>query len=168
MVETLVDWFTGIFSDLLPGQLVIFLISMLPVLELRGGLIAAALLDIPLVQAVVICLIGNLIPIPFVLLLVRPVFAWLKKTSWLRPTVEHLEAKAMGKSEQIQRYEFWGLLIFVGIPLPGTGVWTGAMIASMLNISIKRAMPPLILGMCMAAIIMCFVSYVLPWLLLQA
>ena len=80
---------------------------------------------------------------------------------------EKLERKAMGKSDTIRRYEFWGLLIFVGIPLPGTGVWTGALIASMLNISIKRAMPPLVLGMGMATVIMCFFSYVLPWIVTQ-
>ena len=116
-------------------------------------------------EAVCICFIGKLIPIPFILLLIRPVFRWLKKTSLFRPLVERLERKAMGKSDTIRRYEFWGLLIFVGIPLPGTGVWTGALIASMLNISIKRAMPPLVLGMGMATVIMCFVSYFLPWLL---
>lgn len=167
MVESLVDWFTSVFADLLPGELVIFLLSMLPILELRGGLIAAALLDIPLVEAVCICFMGNLIPVPFILLLIRPIFAWLKRTALFRPFVEKLERKAMGKSDTIRRYEFWGLLIFVGIPLLGTGVWTGALIASMLNISIKRAMPPLVLGMGMATIIMCFVSYFLPWLLTQ-
>ncbi len=167
MVESLVDWFTSVFADWLPGELVIFLLSMLPILELRGGLIAAALLDIPLIEAVCICFIGNLIPVPFILLLIRPIFAWLKRTALFRPFVEKLERKAMGKSDTIRRYEFWGLLIFVGIPLPGTGVWTGALIASMLNISIKRAMPPLVLGMGMATIIMCFVSYFLPWLLTQ-
>ncbi len=139
MVESLVDWFTSVFADLLPGELVIFLLSMLPILELRGGLIAAALLDIPLVEAVCICFIGNLIPVPFILLLIRPIFAWLKRTALFRPFVEKLERKAMGKSDTIRRYEFWGLLIFVGIPLPGTGVWTGALIASMLNISIKKS-----------------------------
>lgn len=167
MVEALVDWFTAIFVDWLPGELVVFILSMLPLLELRGGLIAAALLNIPLVEAVCICFIGNLIPVPFILLLIRPIFAWLKRTALFRPLVERLERKAMGKSDTIRRYEFWGLLIFVGIPLPGTGVWTGALIASMLNISIKRAMPPLVLGMGMATIIMCFVSYFLPWLLAQ-
>ena len=104
MVETLVDWFTGIFSDILPGQLVIFLISMFPILELRGGLIAAALLHIPLVEAVCICLIGNLLPIPFILLLIRPIFNWLRKTSLFRPFVERLEAKAMGKSDKTVSY----------------------------------------------------------------
>ena len=167
MVESLVNWFTTLFADLLPGELVVFLLSMMPILELRGGLIASALYGIPIVEAGCICFVGNLIPIPFILLLIRPVFNWLRQTSLFRPLVEKLESKAMGKSDTIQKYEFWGLLIFVGIPLPGTGAWTGALIASMLNISIKRAMPPIALGLCMATVIMCFFSDFLPWLLTQ-
>ncbi|MBR6755333.1 MAG: small multi-drug export protein [Peptococcaceae bacterium] len=162
MAESLAVWFTELFTGYLPKELIVFVISMLPILELRGGLIAAALLDIPLLEAIIICFIGNILPIPFALLLVRPVFNWLRKTRLFRPMVEHLEAKAMGKSDQIQRYEFWGLALFVGIPLPGTGAWTGALIASMLNISIKRAMPPIILGLIMATTIMCLISYGIP------
>ena len=167
MVESLVNWFTTLFADLLPGELVVFLLSMMPILELRGGLVAAALYGIPIVEAVCICFIGNLIPIPFILLLIRPIFNWLRQTSLFRPLVEKLENKAMGKSDTIQKYQFWGLWIFVGVPLPVTGACTGALIASMLNISIKRAMPPIILGLGMATTIMCFFSYFLPWLLLQ-
>ena len=115
MVESLVNWFTTIFSDILPGELVVFLLSMMPILELRGGLIAAALYGIPIVEAVCICFIGNLIPIPFILLLIRPIFNWLRQTSLFRPLVEKLESKAMGKSNSIQTYEFWGLLLFVGV-----------------------------------------------------
>ena len=118
-------------------------------------------------EAVCICFVGNILPIPFVLLLIRPIFAWLKQTSLFRPMVEKLENKAMGKSDQIRRYEFWGLMIFVGIPLPGTGAWTGALIAAMLNISIKRAIPPILLGLCMATVIMCMVSYVIPWIVMS-
>jgi len=162
MAESLAVWFTELFTGYLPKELIVFVISMLPVLELRGGLIAAALLDIPLVEAIIVCFIGNILPIPFALLLVRPVFNWLRKTKLFRPLVERLENKAMGKSEQVQRYEFWGLALFVGIPLPGTGAWTGALIASMLNISIKRAMPPIILGLIMATTIMCLISYGIP------
>ena len=162
MAESLAVWFTELFTGYLPKELIVFVISMLPILELRGGLIAAALLSIPLLEAIIICFIGNILPIPFALLLVRPVFNWLRKTRLFRPMVEHLEAKAMGKSDQIQRYEFWGLALFVGIPLPGTGAWTGALIASMLNISIKRAMPPIILGLIMATTIMCLISYGIP------
>ncbi len=165
MVESLVDSFMALCPDWLPGELIIFILSMMPILELRGGLIAASLLNIPLLKAVCICFVGNVIPIPFILLFIRPIFNWLKRTKLFRPMVERLEARAMGKSDRIRRYEFWGLLIFVGIPLPGTGVWTGALIASMLNISIKRATPPLVLGMAMATVIMCFISYGLPWIL---
>lgn len=165
MTETLANWFTSIFADQLPKELIVFLISMLPILELRGGLIAAALLGMPITEAVIICLIGNVIPIPFILLLIRPIFSWLRKTDFFRPLVESLERKAIGKSDRIQKYEFWGLLIFVGVPLPGTGAWTGALIASMLNISLKRAVPPILLGLLMATVIMCFISYALPWLL---
>ena len=167
MVESLVNWFTTLFADRLPGELVVFLLSMMPVLEQRGGLIASARSGIPIVEAVCICFVGNLIPLPFILLLIRPVFNWLRQTSLFRPLVEKLERKAMGKSDTIRKYEFWGLLFFVGIPLPGTGAWTGALIASMLNISIKRAMPPIILGLGMATVIMCFVSYFLPWVITQ-
>lgn len=167
MAESLVNWFTTAFADLIPAELLVFLLSMLPVLELRGGLIAASVLNVPLVKAIAICFVGNLLPLPFILILIRPVFRWLKLSRIMRPIVTSLEQKAMGKSDTIRRYEFWGLLIFVGIPLPGTGVWTGALIASMLNISIKRAMPPIVLGMGMATVIMTFVSYVLPWLVLN-
>lgn len=165
MSELLIDWLMEVFSNLMPAELFVFLISMLPVLELRGGLIAAALLDIPIAKAALICFVGNILPIPFILLLTRPIFAWLKQTKLFRPMVEKLETRAMGKSDQIRMYEFWGLLIFVGIPLPGTGAWTGAMIAAMLNISIKRAMPPITLGVCMAGVIMCVISYVIPWMI---
>lgn len=168
MVESLVNWFTTVFAGIIPAELLVFLLSMLPVLELRGGLIAASILGIPLGKAIGICFVGNLIPVPFILILIRPIFRWLKMARISRPLVSALERKAMGKSDTIRRYEFWGLLIFVGIPLPGTGAWTGALIASMLNISIKRAMPPIILGMGMATVIMTFVSYVLPYLVLQA
>lgn len=164
MSEVLIDWMMHTFSNLMPSELFVFLISMLPILELRGGLIAAALLDLPIVKAALICFVGNVLPIPFILLLTRPIFAWLKRTIVFRPIVEKLEKRAMGKSDQIRTYEFWGLLIFVGIPLPGTGAWTGAMIAAMLNISIKRAMPPITLGVCMAGAIMCVFSYMIPWI----
>ena len=165
MSESIVNWMMTVFSDLIPAELFVFIISRLPILELRGGLIAAALLDIPLVEAVVICFVGNILPVPFILLLIRPIFAWLKQTALFRPMVERLEAKAMGKSDQVRKYEFWGLLLFVGIPLPGTGAWTGALIAAMLNISIKRALPPITLGICMAGVIMCVISYVIPALI---
>ena len=165
MTETLVAWFTTNLSGILSEELIVFVVSMMPILELRGGLIASALFKIPMVKAVIICVIGNLIPIPFILAFITPIFNWLKKTKWIKPKLEKLEEKSMGKSETIQKYEFIGLMLFVGIPLPGTGAWTGALIASLLNIRIKKAFPAIICGVLIATVIMCIISYFIPWLI---
>ena len=162
MVESLVQWFVTKLGGKAAKELIVFIISMVPILELRGGLLAAgpAFLDIPTWRAIPICIICNLIPIPFILLLIRPIFAWLRRTKLFRPLVEKLEAKAMSKSGQIEKYEFWGLVLFVGIPLPGTGAWTGSLIASLLGIDWKKAFLAVVIGVCMATVIMYFLSYV--------
>ena len=149
MTETLVQWFVTHLGGKAAKELIIFIISMIPILELRGGILAAgpAFLNI-------------LIPIPFILLLIRPIFEWLRKTRLFRPLVEKLEKKAMSKSDQISRYEFWGLVLFVGIPLPGTGAWTGALVASLLGIDWKKAFGAIVVGVCMASVIMYILSYV--------
>ena len=151
MTETLVQWFVTHLGGKAAKELIIFIISMIPILELRGGILAAG---------PAICLVGNLIPIPFILLLIRPIFAWLRKTRLFRPLVEKLEKKAMSKSDRISRYEFWGLVLFVGIPLPGTGAWTGALAASLLGIDWKKAFGAIVVGVCMASVIMYILSYV--------
>lgn len=143
------------------NEVIVFLISMVPILELRGGLLAAgpAFLDVPMWRAIPICVVGNLLPIPFILLLITKIFDWMKGTKKLKPVVEKLEKKAMSKSANIEKYEFWGLVIFVGIPLPGTGAWTGALIAALLGIRFRKAFPAIVLGVCLAAFIMTILSY---------
>lgn len=162
MAETLVQWFITNLGGKVTKEVIIFVISMVPILELRGGLLAAspALLNVPMWTAIPLCIVGNIIPVPFILWLITPIFNWMKGMKLFRPMVEKLEAKAMGKSEQIEKYEFWGLVAFVGIPLPGTGAWTGALIASLLGIKVKKAFPAILLGIIMATIIMTFISYV--------
>ena len=146
----------------LPKELVIFIISMIPILELRGGLVAASVLNIKMFKAIGICLAGNIIPVPFILLFITPIFAYLKGTKLLKPMVLKLEETAMGKSDRIQKYEFIGLVLFVGIPLPGTGAWTGSLIAALLGVKLKKAIPAIMLGLLLATVIMCTVSYGLP------
>ncbi len=163
MVENLANWLTDAMSGL-PAELVIFVISMIPILELRGGIVAASLLGVPITTAIPICIIGNIIPIPFILLFITKIFELMKKTKLFRPLVEKLESKAMGKSDKIKKYEFVGLMLFVGIPLPGTGAWTGSLIAALLRIKNKKAVPAIFLGLLMATVIMCIVSYFIPWL----
>ena len=164
MTDSLIHWFTENLS-FMPKELIISIISMVPILELRGGLIAAALLKISMFKAIGVCILGNIIPIPFILLFITPIFEWMKKTKLFRPLVEKIENKSMSKSDKIQKYEFLGLLLFVGIPLPGTGAWTGALIASLLGIKIKKAVPAILLGLVLATIIMCTISYGIPWLI---
>ena len=95
------------------------------------------------------------------------IFDLLRKTKLFKPVVEKLEAKAMGKSDKIKKAEFWGLVLFVGIPLPGTGAWTGSLIASLLKIRRKKASVAIFLGILLATVIMCVVSYLIPWFITQ-
>ncbi len=157
-MEGLVNWFIETLQGI-SGEWVSFIISMVPILELRGGLLAASLLNVDILTAVPICILGNILPIPFILWFITPIFTWLKKTKLFRPMVEKLEAKALGKSEKIEKGYFWGLALFVGIPLPGTGAWTGALIAALLDIKFKKAFPAILVGIAIATIIMSIVSY---------
>ena len=161
MTETLVQWFVQNLGGSAAKELIIFIISMIPILELRGGLLAAgpAFLNVPMWRAIPICIIGNLIPVPFILLFITKIFTWLKGTEHLKPFVEKMENRAMNKKEQIEKYEFWGLLLFVGIPLPGTGAWTGSLIAALLGIKFKKAFPAVCLGILLASFIMTVLSY---------
>ena len=158
MVENLVSFFIDLFSGL-NKNLVLLLISCMPIIELRGGLIAAFLLKINLLTGFIICFIGNLLPIPFILYFITPLFNKLKKTKYLNKLVTKLENKANNKKDKIEKSEFFGLIFFVGIPLPGTGAWTGALIASMINMNKKKAFLAITLGVLLAGIIMSIFSY---------
>ncbi len=140
-------------------EAVVFIISMIPILELRGGLIVSKLLEVPITTAIPLCIIGNIIPIPFILLFIKQIFKWMKKIKIFRRLVEKLESKAMSKSDNIKRYEFWGLVLFVGIPLPGTGAWTGSLIAALLDVDFKKAVLAELLGIAIATVIMSIFSY---------
>ncbi len=161
MMDALVQWFTASLSGLVSKEAIIFIISMIPILELRGGLLAAspALLNVPILKAIPICIIGNILPIPFILLLIRSILEWMKKVSCFRSVALWLERKAMSKKDQIERYEFWGLVLFVGIPLPGTGAWTGALVAALLQMKFKKAFLAILLGIAIATVIMSVLSY---------
>ena len=151
-MDGLVNWFEKVFGWL-PNEAFVALVSMVPLIELRGGLPVAYALGMSIWLAVPICIIANMIPVPLILWFITPIFSALKKTKLFRPMVEKLEARAMGKSERVEKGWFWGLALFVGIPLPGTGAWTGALIASMLNIPFKKAFPAILLGVIIATVI---------------
>ncbi len=158
-MEKLAAAFAATLGKYVSKEIVVFIISMIPILELRGGLIVSSLLAVPITTAIPLCIIGNIIPIPFILLFIRQIFKWLKKVSVFRGLIEKLENRAMSKSDSIKKYEFWGLVLFVGIPLPGTGAWTGSLIAALLEIDFKKAILAELLGIAIATVIMSIVSY---------
>ena len=136
------------------------LISMVPVLELRAGIPAGVIAGLSIKTAVIAAVIGNLIPIPFIIVFIRRIFNWMKgKSEWLAGIAAKMEAKADKNKEKVLKYEFWGLMLFVAIPLPGTGAWTGALIAAMLDMQLKRAMPAIAAGVLIAAIIVSVATY---------
>ena len=159
IVNYLLDLFSGLTSLKFGKEILVFIISMLPILELRGGLIAASLLGLKAVPSFIICFIGNIIPIPFILWLITPIFDYLKRKTKLKGFVEKIETKAMNKKDKIEKLEYIGLFLFVGIPLPGTGAWTGCLIASLLGLDKKKSFIASILGVILAGIIMLILSY---------
>ena len=158
-MESIMSWVISALSGHVSREMIVFIISMVPILELRGGLLAASVLNINITRALWICIIGNIIPVPFILLLITPIFNWLKQTKTFRHMVEKMEARALSKREQVEKYEFWGLVLFVGIPLPGTGAWTGSLLAALLGMKFKKAFPAVLLGIALASVIMSIVSY---------
>ena len=137
-----------------------FLVAMVPVVELRGAIPIGMGMGLTLWQAFILSCIGNLVPVPFIILFVRKIFAWLRQ-KWpkLDSFVSKLENKALSKEDLVKKYEAWALFIFVAIPLPGTGAWTGALIAAMFNMRMKKAFPAIALGVLAAGIIISAVSY---------
>lgn len=163
MVENIINWIINAFAFITEAQfgkeILIFLISMTPILELRGGLIAAALLDMNPLTSYIICIIANVIPIPLILIFLTPVFRLMKKTKLLAPIVNKLENKANRKKETVEKYKYWALCAFVAIPLPGTGAWTGGLVASVLEMDKKKSFISIFLGVFIASIIMMIFSY---------
>ena len=149
----------GFLSQFLSAKGVIFVLSMAPISELRGAMIYAAAIDFPLAQALAISIIGNLIPVLPILLLLGPISGWCSKFPIGERFFNWVFARARSKSEKVKRYEALGLTLFVCIPLPVTGAWTGAAIAFVLGIRTRNAFLAITAGVMLAGIIMSIVAY---------
>ena len=147
--------------DSLIGKIIMtFLISMVPVVELRGAIPIGVAHGLNFWVAIAVSIVGNLVPVPFIIIFIRKIFAWLRtKSAWLNNLVTRLENRALKKTDTVRKFKFWGLFIFVAIPLPGTGAWTGALVAAMLEMRVKDAFPAIALGVLPACIIVAFVTY---------
>ena len=134
--------------------MVTFLVAMTPVLELRGAIPVGVALGLTPVQALAVSIVGNLVPVPFIVLFIRRIFAWMKqRLPRLRGFVERMERKAEAKRALIDKWKVLGLFILVAIPLPGTGAWTGALVAALLDIRLKRSFPAIAAGVAVAGVI---------------
>lgn len=161
MTDTLVQGLASLLGGKVSGEMIIFIISMIPILELRGGLLAAspALLNVPILRAIPICVIGNLLPIPFILLLIERVLNVMEGIPGLGKVAVWIRQKADKNKGQIEKFGFWGLVLFVGIPLPGTGAWTGSLVAALLHMKFGKAIGAILCGIVMATVIMSLLSY---------
>ena len=140
--------------------LMTILVSMLPVIELRGGIPYGVVAGLGVKTALTCALIGNILPVPFLILFTTKVFAWLRtKSPKLDRLGVKLEQKGMSKKDVIDKYEFWGLVLLVAIPLPGTGAWTGCLVAALLEMDVKKSIPAVILGVLIAGAIVSFITY---------
>ena len=160
-VNKIIAGFSGFLALPYGRQLIVFIISLMPILELRGGLIAASLLGLDPLESYIIAIIGNILPVPFILEFINGILKWMRscKIGFINKFANWLYKKADKHKGQIEKYGFWGLVLFVGIPLPGTGAWTGCLVASVLNMDKKKAFLATLLGVLMASVIMMLISF---------
>lgn len=159
IVSLIIGAFGGMASIAYGKEILVFIISLMPILELRGGLIAAALLGLDPIPSYIISIVGNILPIPFILLLITKILNWMRNSKHFKGVARWLDEKVEKHKGQIEKYGYLGIIIFVGIPLPGTGAWTGSLIASVLGMEKKKTFISVFLGVIMASIIMMILSF---------
>ena len=163
MAKKIVNFLLGLFGGMLATSaskyIFVFIISLLPILELRGGLIAAALLDLNPVKSYLICILSNIIIIPFVLFLMEKILEILSKIKILKKLIDKWMKKIDKKKGLLEKYGYLGLMLFVAIPLPGSGAWTGSFLATILNLDKKKSLIAAIIGVLIASVIMMILSF---------
>ena len=132
---------------------------MVPIVELRGGIPFGAALGLPPAAVMGAAIIGNMIPVPFIILFIKKIFQWMRRFEPLAKLVSHFESKAESKSDRVTRYKKFGLCIFVAVPLPGTGAWMGALIAALLDMRLRDSFPVITLGFCIASLVETGITY---------
>ena len=164
-MEKIVNFIIKIFGGLMGWkygrELVVFIISLCPILEMRGGLLAASLLGVKPLNALIISFIGNILPVPFILLFINFVLDFMEKckVKWMNNLALWVRRKADKHKKPIEKFGYLGLILFVGIPIPGTGAWTGCLIASLLHLDRKKSFLCTFVGLILCSIIMMLISY---------
>lgn len=160
-IHSFAIWAVGLvgLGEAFANYVYVLIISMLPIIELRGAIPVAFALGLPMASSFAVSIVGNLLPIPFILLLIRKVCEWMKTVNGLKKIPLYLEKKVEKNKDKVTKYGKWGLFLFVAIPLPGTGAWTGALIASFLNFKFRDSMTAITGGVLTAGLIMAIFSY---------
>ena len=136
-----------------------FFIAMVPVLELRAAIPAGVAGGLPVFMAAMIAIVGNMVPVPFVLLFGKAILSYMEqKNEFMRKLAAKLRAKAEKNRRKVEKYEFWGLVLLVAIPLPGTGAWTGALVAALFDVEGMKATSAILLGVLIAALIVSMIT----------
>ena len=159
IVGGLISLFGGLISVPFGKEIMVFIISIMPILELRGGMIAASLLGLNPVESYFISVIANIIPVPFILWFINYILEFMRNSKHFSKIANWLDKKVQKHKGQIEKYGFWGLVLFVGIPIPGTGAWTGCLIAAVLEMDRKKAFLAAVIGIFIASIIMMLFSF---------
>lgn len=155
VVESLVEALSGKISS----EFIVFIVSMIPILELRGSILAAGFMETTFVPTYIAAVLGNMLPIPFILIFIEMIFNWMEKVKGLQKIPQKIKKKALSKSEQIEKYGYFGLFLFVAIPLPGTGAWTGSLLAVLLGLKKGKSLLAILLGVMAAGLVMSLLAF---------
>ena len=145
--------------EFLSIELTVMITAMMPIIELRGAIPVGISLGLGPIHATIISFIGSMIPVPFILFTIRPIFNYLRSTKLLNKIVNRLTDRSATNSEKLKKYGAWGIVFIVAIPFPGTGVWSGSLAAALMNIKFKWSFPAILLGNLIAAVLIMTISH---------
>jgi len=149
------------FLDIVGEELCVFFCSMIPIIELRGAIPMGAAFGLPWWQSYALSVLGNMLPVPFILLFIKGMIGWMSrsKIGFFNKVANFLLRKVEKKRDKIEKYSFWGVALFVGVPLPVTGAWTGSLVAAMIDMKFWKALVSCLIGVMIAGVIMTVISY---------
>lgn len=155
-ITYMITWLTTTYAGKI---LVTFLISMVPVIELRGALPIGVGMGLAPMTALIVSIIGNMVPVPFIIIFIRRILDWMHRFEKFDRIATKLEAKAAKGGEKLVKYELFGLFLLVAVPLPGTGAWTGSLVAALFDLRLKNAVPVIFAGVVAAGIVVFLITY---------
>ena len=161
MLDGMIDAIQNFFLETVGRELCVFFCSMIPIIELRGAIPLGAALGLPIWQSFVLSIIGNMLPVPIILLFVKKVLSFMSKCriKFFNKVANYVYAKAEKNRAKIEKYSFWGVALFVGIPLPMTGAWTGSLVAAIIDMKFWKAVLSALIGVLCAGVVITFISY---------